>query len=286
MPVEGIDVSIYQGTVDWTQVRASGRLFAIAKASDGSSTVDPRFAQNWAGIQGAGLLRGAYHYAHPGQDAATQAAFFFSQFGSLGPGDLPPALDLEQNDGQSNDAVIAWAQAFLQKLETLCGQTPIVYTGGFWKFQLGNPTVSSMGQSPLWLAQYATTFQCPNSWTAPTFWQYSGSGTVPGISGNCDLDRFLGDESALRAMANAPPTSDPGPVVWSRYLVWPSTPIMAGPDVVAWQTRANTLSAGLQVDGMYGSSSKYACQVLQKHFGLTVDGIVGPKTWAATFGTS
>lgn len=185
MTLEGIDVSIYQGAINWPTVASSGKRFAFIKATDGTTSVDSRFADNWPASRDAGLFRAPYHYAHPGRDAVTQAVHFYSQVGALGPGDLGPALDLEQSDGQPKDAVLKWALAFLDKVEELFGRPAIVYTGGFWKFELGNPAASPVATRPLWLAQYAANATLPAAWKAWTFWQYSGSGTVPGISAPC-----------------------------------------------------------------------------------------------------
>jgi lysozyme len=70
--LEGIDVSVYQGNVNWQSV-ALAKRFALIKATESNTIVDPRFAENWAGAQAASLCRGAYHYGHPGRDAVTQA---------------------------------------------------------------------------------------------------------------------------------------------------------------------------------------------------------------------
>jgi lysozyme len=73
MTLLGIDVSHWQGDVDWFAVARGNVKFAFAKASEGNVTVDPTFKQNWSGIQVADLIRGAYHFARPGRDAETQA---------------------------------------------------------------------------------------------------------------------------------------------------------------------------------------------------------------------
>src|SRR5258708_10155104 len=97
----GIDVSHYQLAVDWNQVAQGGDVFAIAKASDGS-TADDYFADNWAGMQSVNMIRGSYHFFYPDMDAGVQSDAFLQSLakangGSAGlnPGDLPPALHLE-----------------------------------------------------------------------------------------------------------------------------------------------------------------------------------------------
>lgn len=101
-------MSHWQRRVNWPQVAGSDAKFAIAKATDGTSS-DDRFKYNWSGIQEAGLFRGAYHFAHPGTDAETQAVHFASVVGPLGFRDLPPALDLERADGKS---AVDWPGTF------------------------------------------------------------------------------------------------------------------------------------------------------------------------------
>jgi GH25 family lysozyme M1 (1,4-beta-N-acetylmuramidase) len=93
--LEGVDVSVYDGTVDWSQVKSSGRAFGIAKATEGTSIVDAQFSKNWAAMKSAGVVRSAYHFFHCDSDPATQASFFLGVMGALQPGDLPPSLDFE-----------------------------------------------------------------------------------------------------------------------------------------------------------------------------------------------
>ena len=92
----GIDVSHFQGEVDWQAV--AGVRFAFIKATEGLADIDPRFRQNWQDSRAAGLLRGAYHFLHPNLDARQQAAHFLSVV-NLDDDALPPALDVEVTDG-------------------------------------------------------------------------------------------------------------------------------------------------------------------------------------------
>ena len=79
----GIDVSHYQGTVDWVKVKATGITFAYAKATDGNTYTDPQFHTNWQGMRAAGILRGAYHFYETNDDPVTQANNFINALGSL-----------------------------------------------------------------------------------------------------------------------------------------------------------------------------------------------------------
>ena len=94
----GIDISYYQGNVNWSQVKGSGRQFAFSRISDGLNYPDTKWAQNWPAMKTAGLVRGAYQFFRPSQDAGLQAQMVLDKLaaaGGLQPGDLPPDLDLE-----------------------------------------------------------------------------------------------------------------------------------------------------------------------------------------------
>ncbi|MGH7484441.1 MAG: glycoside hydrolase family 25 protein, partial [bacterium] len=128
--VRGIDVSHYQGAIDWNQVAQTGMAFAFIKATEGTADVDPQFQANWSGANAAGLLRGAYHFYQPGADPHQQAVSFLSVV-EPGPGDLPPALDVETS-GDPNE-IIAGIQVWLATVEQATGTAPILYTNpSFW----------------------------------------------------------------------------------------------------------------------------------------------------------
>ena len=193
--IDGIDVSSWQATVDWSSVAGAGHVYAIARISDGTYK-DPNFATNWAGIRSAGLIRGAYQFFRPTVDVDTQADIVIAAVGKLGPGDLPIALDLENGTPTATQV-----QAWLDKVEAGTGKRPIIYTGAyFWNATLDSSAFSSY---PLWHAQY-TSAACPNipnGWTSWAFWQYSSTGSVPGISGDVDMNRYNGTLADLEALA-------------------------------------------------------------------------------------
>lgn len=204
--LKGIDVSYYQGTINWPVVRDSGVKFAIARVNDGGF-MDPKFDENWAAIQAMGLVRGAYQFFRPGKDASAMADVLIDKIGQLGPGDLPPTLDVEATDGESPSSIIAKIHVWVDKVKAATGRTPIIYTGRyFWNDNVGT---SAFNHHPLWLAAYVS--GCPNTpdaWDTWRIWQHSGSGTVPGISGAVDLNLFNGTEAELTQLA-APPNSPP-----------------------------------------------------------------------------
>ncbi len=293
MSLKGIDVSHYQSRVDWSAVARGGTAFAFAKASEGSNYVDPEFERNWVGMSEAGVVRGAYHFARPGRDPVTQAEHFASIVGALGPRDLPPVLDLEEDDGHSRDEVLAWARAFLERAEALFERRLLLYTGGFWRFRLSDVRDPYFGLRPLWLAAYNQNPIVPASWEAWTFWQFSdgsqnGGVPIPGIRGPVDQNVFAGDAAELARFcldaASVAPSPAPAPLDWPGvYFVWPHTPPVAGDAVKRWQTRLAELGYVLVTDGVYGPRSKAACSAYQKEHGLHADGIVGPATWKRCF---
>jgi lysozyme len=194
----GIDVSHFQGRVDWPAVWGAGCAFAFAKATEGAGLTDPFFAANWAGMKAAGLARGAYHFFRAGQDAAQQAAHFLStvQFAA---GDLPPVLDIEVNDGVTGPALVGGVQTWLDAVEAAAGVTPIIYTNTpFWDAHFND----QFSNYPLWIAHYGPAPQpLPAGWTVWTFWQYSQSLHIAGVGGPADHDYFNGPLAQLQALA-------------------------------------------------------------------------------------
>ncbi len=194
--IQGIDVSHYQGSINWTSVKNSGKKFAFMKATEGTTYTDPKFATNWAGAKSAGLIRGAYHFAHPGTDPVAQADFFINTVNPTS-GDLQMMLDLETTDGKTPSQVRSWTVSFINRISSRTGRPGIIYTGFyFWRDSAGN---RSNLNCPLFLAAYVTdpNDYVPAAWSFFTFWQYTDTGSVSGISGNVDRDAFNGSTTGL-----------------------------------------------------------------------------------------
>jgi lysozyme len=194
---QGIDVSHYQGAVGWAEVRQAGIEFAFAKATDGLTWTDPQFAVNWPGMQAAGVLRGAYHFFEPADDAALQAQFFL-QTVQLAPGDLPPALDVE-TAGSSAIALWEGVETWLQTVADATGVQPFLYVDP--SFANANLAPASLAAYPLWIADYgAAEPTLPAGWSSWLIWQHSQSGTVQGVAGAVDLDLLDGPIAKLVAL--------------------------------------------------------------------------------------
>jgi lysozyme len=197
--LEGIDVSHWQGVINWAAVAGAGIAFAYMKATEGRTFVDDRFAANWAAAKANGIARGAYHFGRPGTDPVAQARHFYNTV-RPGSGDLPLCLDIEATDSQTPTQVRNWIQRFVTEIKRRMGRPPVIYTGYFfWQDNAGNSPNNY--DTMLWMARWSTTpLPLPIAWTNWTFWQYTSTGTVPGVSGNCDRDRFNGTSSALQGL--------------------------------------------------------------------------------------
>ncbi|MEK4456820.1 GH25 family lysozyme [Paenibacillus sp. FSL R10-2748] len=234
---QGIDVSRYQGKIDWKAVKEDGLSFAFIKASQGKSYRDKTFIGNAQAARAVGVLVGAYHYVDDSaitpEDARKEAANFVSAINSAGgiaSFDLPPVMDYESNkSGLSKAAVTAVAKAFLQEIERLTGVRPIVYT---YPSFIGN--FSGLSDYPLWIARYSAT-QVPSGasgWSRWDFWQYSdgsaggalpsGTRKVAGIAGPVDLNEFDGTADELRTRfrkKTSVPKEEPATVVDGSFQI-------------------------------------------------------------------
>jgi lysozyme len=196
--IQGIDVASYQGNVNWNSVKGAGLAFGFDKATEGTSYKNPYFASNWANMKAAGIIRGAYHFGHPGSDPTTQADFFVNTVRPV-KGDLQMTLDIEVTDGRTPAQVWSWIQTFIGRVKYRTGRPGIIYTGFyFWRDSVGNPRNNL--NCPLWLAAYVSdpTPYVPPAWSTWSFWQYTSSGRVPGVSGNVDRDAWNGSLSSLK----------------------------------------------------------------------------------------
>ncbi|RUS60955.1 glycoside hydrolase [Pseudorhodobacter sp. E13] len=202
--VHGIDASRWQGEIDWATAIENGVSFAFFKATEGGDVIDPAFDDYWKGAGRAGLPRGAYHFYYFCRPAIEQARWFIRNV-PRERGALPPVLDMEWNAHSPTctkrpDAahVRSEAKIFMDALERHYGQRPIIYTtvDFFAENQLGR-----LAGYDFWLRSVAGHPSKVYPGQAWTFWQYSGTGLVPGISGKVDLNTFAGSRADWRAWA-------------------------------------------------------------------------------------
>ncbi|MGB8650585.1 MAG: GH25 family lysozyme [Mycobacteriales bacterium] len=206
----GPDVSSWQhlngAPIDWAKVRAGGSAFAIVKATEGGSYVNPYYAADVRSARAARLVVGGYAFVRPAlplTTAAAQAKQLVTTLGSVATsGTLPPILDLEETGGLAPRDLITWTQSFLETVRAQSGRTPIVYSYPyFWSSAMAGTT--ALGRYPLWLASYRSTTPPPLAgWASWSLWQYTSGGTIPGIAGAVDVSRFNGTLTQLAALAN------------------------------------------------------------------------------------
>jgi lysozyme len=199
--VHGIDVSAYQGRIDWPQVASHNVRFAFIKASEGVTLRDSRFSTNWRAARQAGVYCGAYHYFQPNYDGAQQASLFVRTV-PLTSGDLPPVLDVEASQFHDVAVMRRNVATWLRLVERHYGVRPILYSNyGFYKRYLAG----HFDEYPLWLAHYEVdTPRLPREkWI---IWQHSDEAYVPGIRGTVDFNVFQGNFQNLLAL-RIPPTA-------------------------------------------------------------------------------
>src|SRR4051812_21414328 len=206
----GLDVSHWQGTINWTTVKNQGAQFAYIKATEGTSYRDPQFSANYTNAYYAGLIRGAYHFAQPASSTGAAQADYFAAHGGGWSRDnqtLPGMLDIEYNPngstcyGLSQASMRSWITSFLNEYHAKTGRWATIYTTtDWWKTCTGN-TSAYAGNDPLAIARYSSTVgTLPAGWGFYTFWQWADSGTFPG-----DQDVFNGSAARLTALANNTP---------------------------------------------------------------------------------
>jgi lysozyme len=181
--MRGIDVSHHNGTIDWQRVKGNGYQFAIVKVTEGSANRDQQAARNIAEARKHNLIVGAYHFAHPERnDPRAEGAWFLKSL----PGMTPQffVLDLEV----AGQTTARWAVDWLEYVERQTGSRPWLYTGlSFAQEKLSRE--NRLSRYPLWIAAYrGTPPPTPAPWKHWAIWQYTSSGKVAGVQGNCDVN--------------------------------------------------------------------------------------------------
>ncbi len=202
-PVRGVDISHYQGDIDWAKVGTSGLSFVYMKATESVDFTDDHFARNWSGATSAGLAKGAYHFWNFCQDGGAQADLFVKTV----PADasmLPPVVDLEQSKScrtlPSKADFRAGLAAFAAKVKAAYGRTPIMYVNySIYQryFQGENDPYK------LWIADVSHARPSMPDGSDWTLWQYGWHGAVPGIPGEVDLNAFNGTPEMLASLEDS-----------------------------------------------------------------------------------
>jgi beta-N-acetylhexosaminidase len=205
----GMDVSSAQGNVGWQGAYNNGARFAYVKATEGTSYTNPYFAQQYNGSYNIGMIRGAYHYAHPGSSTGLTQAEYFLAHGGGWSGDgktLPPALVLQPGasatcHGLTAAGMVSWIKAFSDGMHARTSKYPMIYTTfSWWNTCTGNSSAFA-ATNPFWIASYGSTppASVPAGTATWTIWQSASSGLLPG-----GQDRFNGSFVQLHALAANP----------------------------------------------------------------------------------
>jgi GH25 family lysozyme M1 (1,4-beta-N-acetylmuramidase) len=215
----GVDVSSYEGTINWTQVKGGGYTFAFAKSTEGVSITDSYFVTNQVNGTAAGMVMGAYHFARPEANTATaEANYFLSVAGPyIKACNLPPVLDVE--DPPTGPALSAfftsaqlttWIQTWMTTVQSATGIAPIIYIGPS-NAAFVNSSLNSWG---LWIDDYNSNPSLPppnkGVWNTWDFKQYTWVATVPGIPSSpagVDGDVFNGSMSAFKSLTGCNPVA-------------------------------------------------------------------------------
>lgn len=195
----GIDVSNWQGNIDFAKVKQSGIQIVYMKATEGTTFVDKKLNQNYSRAKAQGLKIGFYHFFRPSLDSKAQAKHFANTINGK-VSDCKLALDLEVADNFSKSALTDKALTFINELKSLTGLDIVVYT---YTYFARTNIDSRLGVYPLWIAHYGVLTPGSNPiWNSWVGFQYSSTGSVPGVSGNCDMNEFT--KGILLSSSSAP----------------------------------------------------------------------------------
>lgn len=198
--VHGIDISHYQGEIDWHRLTTDCNLefpihFIFQKATEGGDYVDKAYKANMDSARAHGFICGAYHYFIPQTDARLQAEHFIRQ-SRLQVGDLPPVLDVETLGKSSPEELKKAVAYWLRYVGRHYRVKPILYTS--YKFKTRYLSDSLFNTYPYWIAHYyVDSVRYEGHWD---FWQHTDVGTVPGIEEEVDLNVFNGTAERLDSL--------------------------------------------------------------------------------------
>ena len=209
---KGLDVSSFQGSVNWTAQWNAGARFAYVKATEGTYHTNPSFAQQYNGSYNVGMIRGSYHFARPDTTTgATQADYFVGHGGgwSADGKTLPGALDIEYNPygaecyGLSQASMRSWVSSFVNEYHARTGRWAVIHTTtSFWRICTGGSTAFA-AHSPLSVIHWDTAAgPLPTGWSVYTFWSATDCQPTAGLPNCPEATVFNGALDRLVALAN------------------------------------------------------------------------------------
>jgi GH25 family lysozyme M1 (1,4-beta-N-acetylmuramidase) len=292
----GIDTSHWQGTVNWTSVAGSGRVFGWTKATESTDYTDPTYTTNVTNANNAGVHLQGYHFGRYDLDSSTTGAQAEAQhyLNVLGPnlkiGYMPPMLDVEHAESLTKAQLTTWVNAFCNYVLTNTGLQTVIYVGS--SNSISNLD-SSVTQWPLWVPYWNG--QSPETgapggtglWPTWQFWQYSDAGSVPGVSGGCDVDVFNGTLAELQTWYMPAKPATPSPI--SGGSVGTNTPTLDWADAT-WATSYdvyvdNAFKANVATSQWTSSAltnGAHTWRVLAKNNATGATGGITGSTWNLT----
>jgi lysozyme len=196
MPVQGVDVSSWQGDIDWQKAKGAGTAFAYIKATEGGDHLDAKFLENWYAAKRAGVARGAYHFLYWCRPANEQALWFMLNV-PVDPDALPPVLDVEWNSHSatcpkrvSRQVALDTIKTMLDAMEAYTGKRPIIYTDPLFHRDV---LEGELAGYQFWLRSVAAEPEQRYGNRSWVFWQFTTTGRVPGIEGKVDRNVFNGE---------------------------------------------------------------------------------------------
>lgn len=279
-----VDVSHYQGkTVNWKTAANAGLWGVINKATESTGYFDDTYNINRKGAADNGLEWGAYHFLRPGSMSA-QVDTFVSRA-------EPDANTLMALDHEDARVSAASAREFMDRLDQKLSRSNVLYSGNVIKEQLGAYHDPFWGAHRWWMPSYSSTVRGQASWSVIWLWQYTGDGngltphSWAGVGNNIDINSYGGTREQLKAewaggksIPAPPPVLDP---LKPPMLMFGSKNVEA---VKLLQQKLSANGAMIGVDGDFGPKTLTAVRAFQGSHGLSVDGVVGDKTWAALNG--
>ncbi|MBY6844886.1 peptidoglycan-binding protein [Clostridium botulinum] len=308
---KGIDISMHNGTVNFSAVKSSGCNIVIIKATEGVDYVDPCLNQHYNEAKAQGLNIGFYHFMSEKTSPTQQAIDFWNaikgkQFNIL------PTLDIETNNmGRSTKQITDRCLEFLNKFKALSDLSCMIYTGGYF----GRDNLDSRVKKYLgWIAHYNVDRPMETGFNVVGH-QYTETGRINGISGNVDLNNFT--DKIFIGKANTPSnSSDSSDNIYGRHSLisflqqeinnqgfgnisidgiagdstLSSSPVCkpGAKGNITTIIQKMLINIGYPVgqygaDGVFGNGTVTAIKALQKDCNLNPDGIVGKETWKALF---
>ena len=275
----GIDVSNNNGSIDWNKVKTSNVEIALIKATESNWFKDKYLKANYNGAKANGIKVGIYHFFRCDRNAREQAEFFVNYIKEVGATnyDCKLCLDIETTEGQSGNTITTMAVEFLERVKELTGKEVMIYTGpSFANSYLDN----RLSKYPCWIAHYGVSKPMSTKVWESNYagHQYSSTGRINGVSGNCDINNFT-DAVLLGITTNTANISSP-----VTSTITPHDYLGTEFKRKLVQHILNALGYNLVVDGIIGTKSVAAIKNYQSKKGLVVDGLVGKNTFRAFMG--